>query len=207
MAILLAIACIFALASCGEEEVSLLAQIVEDANPSRVKTLTVVITDEDVFHGTYVTTIDGDDFAFDYSYEKYADVADASSSYIKLVEGTVYYKDGKYSVDGENWSVEKPDVDSQSVTLNLDDANFNDYILSEDQRSLVATFTSENSELVLGRKISAVGDITLVVKTNGVYLTTISISYTSELGEVRIDTSYAYEIASDTDDGDGSGEE
>lgn len=200
ISILLAIACVFALSSCGDGT-NALAELVANANPSAIKTLTTVITADEVFHGTYLTTVEEDGFTFDYNYERYADVADAADSYIAVVEGRVYYKDGKYSEDGENWSVENPGVDYQSVTLNLDEENFTDYILSTDQTSLIATFTSDNSELVLGRKIAATGDITLIVKTNGVYLTTISISYTNELGEVRVDTSYSYSAAS-SDSGD-----
>ena len=152
----------------------------------------LVITAEEVFHGTYLTTIEEDGFRFDYSYERYADVSEALDNYIETVEGSVYYKDGKYSEDGENWSLAQPTVDNYAVVLNINEANFDDYILSEDGKTLIATFSSEKSELVLGRKISASAEITMVVKTNGVYLTTISISYLSELGEVRIDTSYAY---------------
>ena len=192
LSILLLAACVFALASCGESELDNFVSLVDSAEPSSVKTLTTVITAEEVFHGTYLTTIEEDGFRFDYSYERYADVSEALDNYIETVEGSVYYKDGKYSEDGENWSLAQPTVDNYAVVLNINEANFDDYILSEDGKTLIATFSSEKSELVLGRKISASAEITMVVKTNGVYLTTISISYLSELGEVRIDTSYAY---------------
>ena len=192
LSILLLAACVFALASCGESELDNFVSLVDSAEPSSVKTLTTVITAEEVFHGTYLTTIEEDGFRFDYSYERYADVSEALDNYIETVEGSVYYKDGKYSEDGENWSLAQPTVDIYAVVLNINEANFDDYILSEDGKTLIATFSSEKSELVLGRKISASAEITMVVKTNGVYLTTISISYLSELGEVRIDTSYAY---------------
>lgn len=193
LSILLLVACVFALASCGESELDNLVSLIDSADPSSVKTLTTVITADEVFHGTYLTTIDEDgSFCFDYSYERYADVEDALGSYKELVEGSVYYKDGKYSEDGENWTLAKPSVDNYSVILNLDVSNFDDYILSEDGNTLVATFSSEKSALVLGRQISATDVITMVVKTNGVYLTTITISYASELGEIRVDTSYAY---------------
>jgi uncharacterized lipoprotein YehR (DUF1307 family) len=207
IALLLAITCVFALASCGDSTNDL-QKVVLASKPDVIKTLTTVITGEEVFHGTYLTTINGEDFTFEYSYEQYADISEAADSYIKTVEGVVYYKDGKYSEDGENWSVENPGVDDKSVKLNLDSENFTEYTLNTDQTSLVATFTSENSEIILGRKIVATGEILLSVSTNGQNLTLVSISYATENGEVRIDTSYTYTLKGDVaaDDGD-EGEE
>ena len=195
MSLFLVLVCIFALASCSDTLT--LEQMVANSEPHVVKTLTTVITGEEVFHGTYITTVDGNDFTFEYSYEKYADIDEAASNYITTVEGVVYYKDGKYSEDGENWSLVNPGVDDKSVKLNLDEKNFTEYIVSEDQTSLVATLSAENSELVLGRKINASGDITLTVKTNGLYLTMVTVTYATEDGEVRIDTSYTYKVEED----------
>lgn len=191
ISLLLATACVFLLVSCGGSATPI-EEVVANSKPDTVKTLTTVITAEDVFHGTYLTTMNEDGFRFDYSYERYAEISDAADSYIVTVEGSVYYKNGKYSEDGENWSVVKPNVDYQTLTLDLDEDNFKDYLPNEDGTTLVATFAAENAEKVLGRQISATGDVAIIVKTNGVYLTMVSISYTSELGEVRIDTSYSY---------------
>lgn len=189
ISVLLAIACVFALASCGSSNIE---TIVENSEPSSIKTITTLVTAEEVFRGTYFTEKTDSGFKFDYEYECYADVSDASKNHIKTEKGTVYYSNGQYSEDGKSWSAVKPEVDYQSYTLNLSKDNFKEYTLNETETSLVASFAPENSELVLGKAISATGDITITVSSNGVYLTAVSILYTSELGEVKIDTSYAY---------------
>ena len=189
--LILAIACVFTLASCGGSELADFNEIVRGSAPTTIKTLTTVVGEE-VLNGVYVTEIDGDDFEFTYSYERYATVEDNASSYIVTVDGVVYYKDGKFSEDGESWTASAPAVDTQKIDLLIDEKNFASYTLSADGTTLVATFTADASEAVLGRKISANGDITLTVKTNGIYLTFVYISYESEVGLVTVDTSYTY---------------
>ena len=190
--LLLAIACVFALVSCGGG--SKLEQIVANSDPAKIKTITTIITPEETLHGTYFTYITKDGFTMEYEYEKYADpLTSSSNSYKEVVSGTIYYKDGKYSEDGVEWSPLSPSVNNYSVDLNLDKSNFEEYILSSDGTELISTFKAENSAKVLGRALGANGDIALIVKTNGVYLTTVSISYATEFAEVRIDTSYTYE--------------
>lgn len=189
--LLLAIVCVLGLASCGGSELADFNELVKGSAPTTIKTITTVVGEE-VLNGVYVTDIDGDDFDFTYSYERYATVDDNADSYIVTVDGVVYYKDGKFSEDGENWSASAPSVDMQKIDLLIDEKNFTEYTLSADGKTLVATFSADASEAVLGRKISATGDITMTVKTNGIYLTFIYISYESEVGLVTVDTSYTY---------------
>lgn len=197
--LILALVCVFALASCEDKALVAFAEVVEgtaeDAvvyTPSEIKTLTTIDTEDETFNGTYVTLIDGEGVEFQYSYERYAELADATEDYITTVEGVVYYKDGKYSEDGIVWTVETPDVDMMGVTLCLDGKNFTTYQLSKDGKTLVATFSAEAAEAVLGRALSASGEITMTVKTNGTYLTRVTISYETENSTVLIDTSYTY---------------
>ena len=192
--VVLAIASVFALVSCGDGDLKEFLEVVESTTPTTVKTLTTIATDDEILNGVYTTKLNGDDFDFEYSYERYATVEDEAETYIVTVEGVVYYKDGKYSEDGENWFVNKPSAIPQQFSLNIDKDLFTEYTINADKTSLIATISPENAEAVFGtgNAIAATGNITLAVKTNGIYLTSVSVIYDSSFGRVSVDTSYTY---------------
>jgi hypothetical protein len=196
ISILLAIICVFSLASCGEADDVI--SIVNSSRPTKITTQTTYNTENDKLVGSFVTTINGSDSELVYEYQRYATVEegvaeDNPDEYIKTLSGTVYYKDGKYSTDNENWTTEAPDATTMQVKLNLTEKNLGKYTVSKDGKTLTATTTAEKASKILGVSISATADVKIVIKHDGTSLRSISVSYSTENAEyVEISTSYSY---------------
>lgn len=188
---LLALACMLAIVSCGNIE-SIIG-IIEESRPT-VVTTHVAYSGKDKLEGEFITKTDGASSVFEYSYMKYATVAEMSDSRIKTIEGKIYEnEDGEITVEGAEWVA----ADTNSIVkfnLRIEESKFKTYDISRDGKKLNGTITSENSERVLGSAIKADGDITIEIVTDGVeYLYYINVSYKSESGaDVSIRTSYDY---------------
>ena len=78
------------------------------------------------------------------------------------------------------------------IKLNIKEEYLKNIQFNEDGTVLTANVTPENAVEVLGTDIRAVDDITLVVETNGVNLTLVTISCTTSIGDLAIRTSYTY---------------
>ncbi len=198
--LLLALTCVFAFASCNEDENPDKAffDIVNASEPTRIKTLTAyAVGEDDPLNGTYETVINDDGVVFNYSFQRYATIEDAENPDLEIdgnvvtESGKVYYKDGRYSTDNENWFSEAPDVAASAITLNLSLETLTEYELNDAKTTLTATLSADEAEAVLGVKLSADGDIALSVSTNGTYLTRVSVEYKTANATVTINTSYS----------------
>ena len=204
-ALLLAICCIFACVSCADEEepvgptpedVKAISDIINSSKPTQISTNTEYVLGEEKFVGYYETQIDiaGGKSMFKYNYQRPASVQEMNpDGHVKLVEGVVYYQDGKVSVnEGEDWNA----ADSQYIELHisLDAIKLAEYAVSEDGKILTATFAAADAVRILGADISAEGTIRMIVTTNGQYLYNVRIEYTaaSNGASVVVDTSYDY---------------
>ena len=137
--------------------------------------------------------IDGDNSTLTYEYQEYAPVSPSGTERITTKSGKVYYQDGKYSTDGENWFTEAPETSYVEVGFTLNLKNLGAYEVSTDKKTLTAVLTAEEAKLVLGMEVSATEDgVELVVETNGSKLIKTSVKYNTELAEIVIDTSYEY---------------
>ena len=196
ISILLAIICVFSLASCGE--VDNVISIVNSSKPTKITTQTTYNLESDTLVGSFVTTVNGSDSVLVYEYQRYATVEEGVTEnnpdgYIKTLAGTVYYKDGKYSTDNENWTTEAPDAVTMQVKLNITEKNLGKYTVSKDGKTLTATTTAEKASKMLGVTISATADVEIVIKHDGTSLRSIVVSYSTENAEyVEISTSYSY---------------
>ena len=208
LCMLVALACVFSIVACdfsggsnndgNQIEIgNPLEEVVSASKPTKVVSLTKYLYPEshpfanEDFDGFYSLEIDGEDAIFSYDYKTLAAVEDVEDGPIKPVVGHIYFKGGKISTDGDAWEVVSPET--LTFTLNLLKNRFKTYEKSEDEKTLTATITSENLETVIGYKLSADGDISFVLKTDGVFLRRITISYKSVTGaDVIIDTSYTY---------------
>ena len=171
-------------------------EIADSSKPTKVTTEVSYSTMEgDILTGFYTTTVNGNDTVFEYEYQRLAtpedSIKDGSVDRIKTISGVIYYNDGVYtSGDNEEW---KPgsgtafDLKLEIKKRFLDDVQFN-----EDETILTATVSPENAEKVLGTDLNAIDDILLVVETNGINLTMVTISCMTQLGEMTIRTSYTY---------------
>lgn len=187
-----------ALFSCGPDADEFI-EIAGKSSPTKIITQTSVNDGNEKLAGRFETTVNGSDSEMVYEYQRYATVEegvaeDNPDGFIKTVSGTVYYKGGKYSVDGENWTTEVPDASALQVKLKLTEKNLGKFSVSSDGRTLTTTITSAQAKAILGIDVKATDDgVALTLVTDGVYLRSISVSYATEHAEnISIETSYSY---------------
>lgn len=207
LALLLAMCCLLTVVSCGNkddgevpagpngEQIEAIAKIINSSDPTVVVTVTEYSIGEDVYKGRFETERDKkkDKSVFSFSYTRPAYVEEMSDSPVVEVAGKVYYNEGKVSAnEGADWQIS--DSAYVELDMSLDVNKLKSYSVSEDGGTLTATATAENAERILGTKISAEGDVTIVVTTNSVYLYNVRITYTAKStgASVVVDTSYDY---------------
>ena len=168
----------------------------EKLKPTKVTTEVSYITfDGDALSGFFVTKISGNDTIFEYTYDRFYTPAesleDGTDKRIKTVSGVIYYNDGVFSSgDKDEW---KPGVGTAlEIKFNLDEKLLKDPTYSEDGHALTAKITPENAKEVFGTDLNAVDDIDIVVETNGVNLTMVTIEVGTQYGYMNIRTSYTY---------------
>lgn len=198
ISLLLALICVFAFVSCGEEETGAdkFVKIVNSSEPTKIVTNTSYDDGETKFVGRFETTLYGSDFEFLYSYQQYADPTTAANpdEYIQTVSGTVYYNDGLYSEDGVNWGAESPDAAAMQIKFALDAKKLGQYEISKDGKTLETVVTAEEAEAILGIALNSTEDgVSITITHDGKNLRGITVSYSTEYAEiVSIDTSYSY---------------
>ncbi len=212
LCVLIALCCAFSIVSCntnggtgdsgdggGNIEIgNPLEEVVAASQPTKIVTqLTYMfsgvhaLAGQDL-NGMYSLEIDGADSKFTYDYKRIASPAEGASDWIVPVSGVIYFKDGKILLaEGDGWESISSETVNRKFDLNKN--FFKTYEKSADEKTLTATLTSSNAESVLGYSVSAAGDITVVVTTDGVFMRGITISYVSTEGaSVTINTSYSY---------------
>ena len=200
--LILALACslgvVVGFTSCGGEkdETPAIFEIAKTSAPTKIITQ-VDYTDSygQDLDGYYEMQIEGNNSIFEFEYSRYRTVeegvAEGNTSRIKTVAGVVYFKDGKTSTDGEKWDSEA--VTAVDIKFNLDPALLTDATISDDGTVLTATIAKDKVAEVLGTDLSTGGDVTLEVKTNGTYLTFVTVSCTTiSGGSMVVRTSYSY---------------
>lgn len=204
VALILALSCIFAMSSCffnkEEDPDKAFFDIVAATKPTEIKTLTYYTEEgKDPFNGKFETTVlnDSGDFIFKYTYTRIATFEDVGAEGVVIdgniasVSGMVYCKNGKYSTDGETWFSEVPSTIGNQPKLNLERSKLGEYVMNDARTTLTATLTPDEAAEILGMYIDATSDITLVVSTNGSYLTRVSVSYEKDGASVTVNTSYS----------------
>jgi hypothetical protein len=197
--LLLALTCVFALFSCDDEKLEKFIILTNKHAPTKIITQTSYNDGEQVLRGRFETALNGEDFEMIYEYSRYATpeegvAANDPDGYIKTEKGTVYYKNGSYSTDGESWFVEIPDAAAMQVKLSIGQNSFDEYKISKDGKTLTAKASSEKAEKIFGINVDAVEAVDIVITNDGTYLRSISITYATENAEsVTIETTYSYE--------------
>ena len=165
--------------------------IAESSKPTKVTTEVSYSTMQgDNLFGFYVTTVDGNDTKFEYEYQRLATIDEMADGRIKTVSGTIYYHDGIYYGDDEEW---KPGTGTAlDLKLDINKKYLKDIEINEDGTVLFALVTPENAPSVIGTDLKAIDDIELTVETNGVNLTMVTIYCLTQYGEMTIRTSYTY---------------
>lgn len=179
-----------------ESDVSKLCEIAKNSTPTRIATDVSYLTNAgDNLSGYYRTTTDGTNVVFEYYYEKIATPAESlatgDSRRIVPVEGVIYYKDGAYSSgDGENW---RPGTGTAfDLKLNFDKELFKNAEVGPDGKTLSVKFNSAELSSFVGTDLNANGDVTVTLTFVGQNLTNVSISCSTDNGNLKIENSYTY---------------
>ncbi len=197
LALTLALGCVFSLTSCKKE--SAIYGLASSASPTKTVTLTEYITADKEYHGEFSMEVEGNNSIFYFNYERPASIeegkADAEAGITpnptKAFEGYIYFKDGKFSTDGDTWETEAPT--SASFKFDLKPEYLTGASVNKEDTELTAELTPDNAIKVLGTDLQPSGNVKLTVKTNGVNLTRVVIEYKTANGaSVRIDTTYTY---------------
>ena len=192
--LILTLACVFGLSSCKGKAKNFI-ELVNASEPIQINTVISINDGERTLPGKFNTVIDGSDFELTYSYQRYTvpGESDDPDQFVTTVEGVVYYKDGKYSTDGETWFTEMPDAAAQQVKFAFNVKNLGEYTISKDGKTLTANVTSEEAEAMLGINVEAAESVEIIIQHDGTYLRSIDVSYTTEKSKsVTISTSYSY---------------
>ena len=193
LALLMLVSCVLAMVSCRK---SAIYELAANSAPTVIVTAVDYIdADGTQLIGDYTMSIEGDNSIFEFLYQRYRlpedGVADDTYEMIKEKKGTIYYKDGAYSTDGDEYEAEAPTA--IQFRFNLDKDYLKDISISENDTVLTAKISPENAKHVLGTDLKAEGDISITVKTNGVNLTMVFVECVAVNGAtVSVRTSYSY---------------
>ena len=212
--LLLAMVTVFAFVSCGEpcavhvddnsdgkcdvceidyvSPENVIFNMVAASNPTTVKTVTEASFDGVSYVGVYDTVI-YDDGSFTYSFNQQRPVhidEDIDEPYV-TEKGTVGYENGVYTLNGEA-VVGAPDVAYMNIKAAINKTNITNFKVDSTGRELTATINAEACKAIFGINVNA-ESISLTVKTNGVRLHQVILSYEDANGVVvTAQTSFAY---------------
>ncbi len=192
--LILALTCVLGLVSCTRDAKQFI-ELVNASEPTKIITVTSFNDGERKMPGKFETVIDGSNFELNYSFQRYTVPGENNDpdAFLTTEEGTVYYKDGKYSKDGETWFTDAPDVAARQVKFAFDAKNLGEYVISNEGKTLTTSVTSEQAEAMLGVNVEAAEAVEITIKHDGTYLRSIEVYYTTANGAtVSISTSYSY---------------
>lgn len=196
----LALSCVFVFAACKKDEpaptnTKTIYDLVASANPTKTVTLTDYVKGDDVYTGEFIMSVEDNNSIFEFNYQRPRTIeegaTESSTNPIKEVSGVIYFKDGKFSEDGDKWTAEAPATTLFSFDLKAE--YLTGATISNDGKTLTAEMSAENAIKVLGTDLKPQGTVKLTVATNGISLTKVVLEYTTVDGaSVKIDTSYSY---------------
>ena len=178
------------LSACKDE--ADIFDITKSSKPTKIIT-EVYYKGNDSLNGRYEMTIEGGNSIFNYSYQRYSTLEEGLDGHgrIRTLEGVVYFKDGKTSVDGDNW--DSAAVTAVNINFDLRADYLTDATYTDDGNVVTATLTKENAKLALGTDLAAKESVSIEIKTNGTHLTFITLECETVSGaNMKIVTSYSY---------------
>ena len=130
-----------------------------------------------------------------YEYDEYTkpELGADPNKWVETKEGVVYYYNGRYSEDGENWISAVPDATAKQIKFELKKEYLGTYNIRYG-KTFTANVTAEQAEKILGISVSCDDngvDITIV--HDGSNLRQVSVSYTTDNAQITSDTSYSYD--------------
>lgn len=200
----LALSSVFVFAACKKDEAEptntkTIYDLVASANPTKTVTLTDYVKGETTYEGEFIMSVEGNNSIFEFNYQRPKTIEEGAAEEeidgkynpIKEVSGVIYFKDGKFSEDGDKWTAEAPAT--TLFTFDLKAEYLTGAAITNDGKTLTAEMTAENAIKVLGTDLKPQGTVKLTVESNGVSLTKVVLEYTTVDGaSVVINTSYTY---------------
>ena len=212
--LLLAIVTVFVFVSCGEtctvhvddngdgkcdvcksdyvSPADVIFNMVAESNPTSIKTVTDAAFDGVSYIGVYETVIYEDgSFVYSFSQERPVHInEDIEESYV-TEKGEVTYENGVYTLNGVAVSG-APDVAYLNIKSAITKANVPNFTVDSTGRELTANINAAACKAIFGINVNA-ETVSLTVKTNGVRLHQIILSYEDANGVVvTAQTAYAY---------------
>ena len=185
--LLLAFACVFSMFGCGDERLEAFVTAAEATDPAVVNISSELKSELGTLKSNITTTYNEDgSFVMDYSYDELnTSSAGAADEVIVTKTGKVTCDaDGNYSDGG---SFKGKNEVTTGISLNLDE-DLLDYTISQDGNSLTAKVNAADTAEALGVDLGA--DATITVNMIDGKITSYTIAYTSELGDVSIVCAY-----------------
>ncbi len=197
ISLILVLCSVFTMFACGKKNASVeqISEIINQSDPTKIVTVVNYTVGGKTYVGKYTTQKDlsNGKQQFDYEYQrKSVPGEDDPSSSVTTVSGTVYQNEAGERFGSDFTASSAPGY--LPYSLNLAEKRFSSFTVSEDGKSLEAFIPSAEAIRVFGTEVSAEGDITLKITTNGEYLYSIQISYVAAGtgANVVINTSYDY---------------
>ena len=179
--------------------VEAISNTINTSNPTQIVTkVGYTAPGQSEIISSYTTELDAKNGTerFEFHIVRYAAVEEGIPGGIKKLDGTVW-KNADGSVtnsEGDTWAVADA-VGYLAESINLKGAFIKSYETSDNGNDLTAYVTVANSERVFGAAINASGDIKIEVDTNGTYLYSVTVTYTTATGAtVKAVTSYDYAV-------------
>ena len=177
------------------------ASIYDIANNSEATAVTTnigyVAPDGEEFGGWYVARRQDSNMIITYEFDRYRtieeSIATGETGRKVAEEGVVYYLNGKYyndeDADKTPWVGSPMDV---NFSFKLDKEKLSS-IINTSSTLMYCTVTADNYYEMFGVRLDTEGVITMSIETNGVQITAVQISYTTDSGaKVTIFTTYSY---------------
>lgn len=193
LAFILVLACVFAMASCGDEIT--LRDFEKAAGKTKQSNVTTTIKFETAYgdlNANFETVYDAATETYTIVYMmEYFNVSDNSADVVKSVEEGVITcdKDGNYSNGAE---LTGANAFAKGAKIDFSESKMNPRISGN---TLKANIDAKNTKSVLGVRIDA--DVELTINMSKGQISSYTMKYETELGEVEILCSYATPEVSD----------
>ena len=188
IAIILALAALFSLSACNNDEegptiADVTAMYASSAPTKIVTTTTQIIGDTVTLNGVEemkTGKIDGKiATVYTYSIEELAEISSGAEikGAIETVTGSKEFFDGKVRVNGGSWMPDYNFAPAEGdIAINLDEANLKDVVFGENMGSF--TVEAKNTAAVFGEENELEADVEVVITNDGAYITGITLTYT-----------------------------
>ncbi len=190
--LILALACMLTMISCGDEALDAFAAAGASAAPSKITMTTSLKSADITLSSSAVTTFaDNGSFTLVYTADK-LNLSGEGDDLVTTVETTVTCdENGNYS-DGGSLAASGAATTGHKLAFK---PKLMTYTVSPDGDILSATVKAENTEAVFG--INYGTDVTLVATKNDGKITSFTLNYTVEAGDVEIKCNYEYPAAAE----------